>query len=116
MNRQRSAGKLLQRPADRERAASRDSCNADPGILLLFVAAKMLLTDVIKNPPLVSLVVVASIFGVAIVASRLFLGATLRAAAEAPVACTHCRTSRHFSLLSSTDTFPIVRPQRPERK
>lgn len=58
------------------------------GILLLFVAAKMLLADVIEIPPLVSLAVVAGIFGVAIVASRLFPGATPGAAAEAPVACT----------------------------
>ena len=59
------------------------------GILLLFVAAKMLLADVIEIPPLVSLAVVAGIIGVAIVASRLFPGATPGAAAEAPVACTH---------------------------
>jgi TerC family integral membrane protein len=44
------------------------------GILLLFVAAKMLLADVIEIPPLVSLAVVAGIFCVAIVASRLFPG------------------------------------------
>ena len=59
------------------------------GILLLFAAAKMLLADVIEIPPLVSLAVVAGIFGVAIVASRLFPGATPGAAAEVPVACTH---------------------------
>jgi tellurite resistance protein TerC len=49
------------------------------GILLLFVAAKMLLADVMEIPPLVSFAVIAGIFGVAIVASRLFPGATLRA-------------------------------------
>src|SRR5882762_6469667 len=59
------------------------------GILLLFVAAKMLLADVIEIPSLVSFAVIAGIFGVAIVASRLFPGATPGAAAEAPVACTH---------------------------
>ncbi len=59
------------------------------GILLLFVAAKMLLADVIEVPSLVSFAVIAGIFGVAIVASRLFPGATPGAAAEAPVACTH---------------------------
>jgi hypothetical protein len=59
------------------------------GILLLFVAAKMLLADVIEIRPLVSLAVVAGIFGVAIVASRLFPRANPWAAAEAPVACTH---------------------------
>jgi tellurite resistance protein TerC len=44
------------------------------GILLLFVAAKMLLANVIEIAPLVSLAVVAGIFGVAVVASRLFPG------------------------------------------
>jgi Integral membrane protein TerC family/Zn-finger in ubiquitin-hydrolases and other protein len=59
------------------------------GILLLFVAAKMLSADVIEIPPLVSLAVVAGIFGVAIVASRRFPGATPDAAVKATVACTH---------------------------
>jgi tellurite resistance protein TerC len=46
------------------------------GILLLFVAAKMLLAGVIEIPPLVSLAAVAGIFGLAIIASQLFPGAT----------------------------------------
>jgi len=66
------------------------------GILLLFVAAKMLLADVIEIPPLVSLAVVAGIFAVAIVASRLFPGATPVAAAAAKGACTHRDQIRKF--------------------
>jgi tellurite resistance protein TerC len=42
------------------------------GILLLFVAAKMLLADVVEISPLASLAVVASILSVAIIASWLF--------------------------------------------
>jgi tellurite resistance protein TerC len=44
------------------------------GIMLLFVAAKMLLADIIDLPPVASLAVVVVIFAVAIVASRLFPG------------------------------------------
>jgi hypothetical protein len=40
--------------------------------MLLLVAAKMLLADIVEVPPVVSLGVVVFIFGVAIVASRLF--------------------------------------------
>ena len=42
------------------------------GIMLLLVAAKMLLADIVEIPLVVSLGVVVLIFGVAIVASRLF--------------------------------------------
>jgi tellurite resistance protein TerC len=59
------------------------------GVLLLFVAAKMLLADVVEISPLVSLAVVAGIFGVGIVASRLFPGAARGATSQATVACTH---------------------------
>ena len=44
------------------------------GIMLLFVAAKMLLADIVEIPPVASLAVVVFIFAVAIVASRLFPG------------------------------------------
>jgi tellurite resistance protein TerC len=46
------------------------------GIMLLLVAIKMLLADLVEIPPVVSLAVVVFIFGVAIVASRLFPGAS----------------------------------------
>lgn len=48
------------------------------GIMLLFVAAKMLLGDIVEIAPLVSLAVVVLIFGVAIVASRVFPGRRAR--------------------------------------
>jgi len=48
------------------------------GIMLLLVAAKMLLADIVEIPPVVSLGVVVLIFGVAIVASKLFPGAPTR--------------------------------------
>ena len=48
------------------------------GIMLLFVAAKMLLGDIVEIPALVSLAVVVLIFGVAIVASRVFPGRRAR--------------------------------------
>jgi tellurite resistance protein TerC len=48
------------------------------GIMLLFVAAKMLLGDIVEIRPVVSLAVVVLIFGVAIVASRLFPGLRAR--------------------------------------
>ena len=48
------------------------------GIMLLFVAAKMLLGDLVEIPPVVSLAVVVFIFGVAIVASRVFPGRRAR--------------------------------------
>ena len=48
------------------------------GIMLLLVAAKMLLADIVEIPPVVSLGVVVLIFGVAIVASRLFPGRSTR--------------------------------------
>ena len=48
------------------------------GIMLLFVAAKMLLGDIVEIPPVVSLAVVVLIFGVAIVASRVFPGRRAR--------------------------------------
>ena len=48
------------------------------GIMLLLVAAKMLLADIVEIPPVVSLGVVVLIFGVAIVASRLFPGVRAR--------------------------------------
>jgi tellurite resistance protein TerC len=48
------------------------------GIMLLLVAAKMLLADIVEIPPVVSLGVVVLIFGVAIVASRLFPGRSMR--------------------------------------
>jgi tellurite resistance protein TerC len=44
------------------------------GIMLLFVAAKMLLADIVEIPPVASLAAVVVIFVVAIVASRLFPG------------------------------------------
>ena len=60
------------------------------GIMLLLVAAKMLLADVVGIPPLVSLAVIAGIFGVAIVASRLFPGSPPVAEGKAAaVVCTH---------------------------
>ena len=48
------------------------------GIMLLFVAAKMLLGDLVEIPALVSLAVVVLIFGVAVVASRVFPGRRAR--------------------------------------
>lgn len=54
------------------------------GVMLLFVAAKMLLGDAIHLPAWVSLVVIAVIFGVAIAASRLWPGPPKPVAA-----CTH---------------------------
>jgi tellurite resistance protein TerC len=48
------------------------------GVMLLLVAAKMLLADIVEIPPVVSLGVVVLIFGVAIVASRLFPGRSMR--------------------------------------
>ena len=48
------------------------------GIMLLLVAAKMLLADIVEIPPVVSLGVVVLIFGVAIVASKLFPGGPTR--------------------------------------
>jgi hypothetical protein len=54
------------------------------GVMLLFVAAKMLTGDAIHLPAWVSLAVIALIFGVAIVASRLWPGTP-----KAAVACTH---------------------------
>lgn len=59
------------------------------GIMLLFVAAKMLLGDRIEIPPVVSLAVIAGIFGVAIVASRLFPGPSSGATEKAKAGCTH---------------------------
>jgi TerC family integral membrane protein len=44
------------------------------GIMLLFVAAKMLLAETIEIRPSVSLAVIVCIFGVAVVASRFFPG------------------------------------------
>ena len=44
------------------------------GIMLLFVAAKMLLADIVEIPPVVSLAIVVFTFGVAVIASRLFPG------------------------------------------
>jgi tellurite resistance protein TerC len=44
------------------------------GIMLLFVAAKMLLAETIEIGPSVSLAVIVCIFGIAVVASRFFPG------------------------------------------
>jgi tellurite resistance protein TerC len=54
------------------------------GVMLLFVAAKMLFGEAIELPAWVSLVVIAVIFGVAIAASRLWPGPPKPA-----VVCTH---------------------------
>lgn len=54
------------------------------GVMLLFVAAKMLLGDVVHLPAWISLLVIAAIFGVAILASWLWPGT-----AAAVVACGH---------------------------
>jgi TerC family integral membrane protein len=51
-------------------------------VMLLFVAAKMLLGETVEIPPWVSLAVIACIFGLSIVASRLFPGKSM-------TACTH---------------------------
>ena len=59
------------------------------GIMLLFVAAKMLLADIVEIPPVVSLAVVVLIFTVAIVASRLFPGASSSTQGKATTVCTH---------------------------
>jgi tellurite resistance protein TerC len=58
------------------------------GIMLLLVAAKMLLADIVEIPPLVSLAVIAGIFGVAIVASRLFPGPQRNAEGKTTKVCT----------------------------
>ena len=44
------------------------------GIMLLFVAAKMLLAETIEIRPSASLAVIVCIFGIAIIASRFFPG------------------------------------------
>ncbi len=57
------------------------------GVLLLFVAAKMLLVDVVEIPSGLSLAVIAGIFTVAIAASRFFPARPARL--EEKVSCTH---------------------------
>jgi len=57
------------------------------GIILLFVAAKMLAADFVDIPPLASLAVVVVVFAVAVLASRLFPGPA--PAAQPVVTCTH---------------------------
>jgi tellurite resistance protein TerC len=58
-------------------------------IMLLFVAAKMLLADVVEIPPGVSLAVVACIFTVAILASRMFPGRPSALEENETTPCTH---------------------------
>ena len=58
-------------------------------IMLLFVAAKMLLADVVEIPPGGSLAAIACIFTVAVVASRLFPGRPASPAEKQMTACTH---------------------------
>ncbi len=59
------------------------------GIMLLFVAAKMLGEGYVEISPGVSLAVIALVFGVAIVASRLFPGPPAPTKEDAMIACTH---------------------------
>ena len=59
------------------------------GILLLFVAAKMMLAHVIEIPSALSLAVIAGIFTVAVAASRLFPARQVKLEEKADAACTH---------------------------
>ena len=58
-------------------------------IMLLLVAAKILVGDAVAIPPWVSLVAIVVIFGVAIVASKLFPGPARAAPESSAPTCTH---------------------------
>lgn len=58
-------------------------------IMLLFVAAKMLVANVVDIPPGVSLAAIACIVIVSLIASRLFPGRQADSREKAMIACTH---------------------------
>ena len=59
------------------------------GILLLFVAAKMLLADVVEIPSAISLAVIVGVFTSAVVASRIFPGRPDAQKEKETTICTH---------------------------
>jgi tellurite resistance protein TerC len=59
------------------------------GVMLVFVAAKMLAGESVHVPPLVSLAVIAGIFGTAVAASLLFPKAARDEATTSPNPCSH---------------------------
>lgn len=59
------------------------------GIMLLFVAAKMLLTGVLEIPSGISLAVIVGVFTVSVVASRIFPGRPAGDAEKEITSCTH---------------------------